>query len=159
MRATIAQEAVDQCWPDMATLVEDHWREVALYRDAVPLDPDVERYRGLERAGRLVILTAREAGALVGYSVFLVHNHLHYRQCKVASNDLLFLRQDRRAGSGLGIRLIRESEKALAALGVDRITWHVKAGNDWSDILARMGYDMEEKIMGRLLKEGASHGV
>jgi hypothetical protein len=136
-------------------LMDAHWQEVALHKEERPLDPDWGRYTAAEAGGRLVIVTARREGAMVGYSAFFLYHHPHYRQCYVASNDVIYLDPSCRGQDGL--RLIRESEKELIAAGVHCITWHVKPGNDWSPILARMGYGQEEIIMGKML--GDRHGV
>lgn len=158
MTITIERESCAQIVPDIGPLLQAHWREVALYQDAVPLAPDMDRYRGLEKAGKLVVVAARDDARLIGYSVFLLHNHLHYMTCRVASNDVLFLSPEYRKGTTAGVRLVRESERMLTLLGVNRITWHIKPANDWSAILERLGYDLEEKIMGKLLT-GANRGL
>lgn len=152
---TFQLETVDQCCEDIQPLLAQHWNEVALYRDEIPLAPDFDRYRAMEAAGGLVLLTARREGQLIGYSVFFVSQHPHYSTCRIASNDVLFLRADCRGP--LGIRLIRESERVLSDAGVQRIVWHVKPRNDWSSVLERMGYQHEEIIMGKLI--GERHGT
>lgn len=149
---TIQRETVDQCVGDIPPLLQAHWEEVALYRDEVPLSPQFDRYRAIEKTGRLVVITARYEGALIGYSVFIINQHLHYSTCRVASNDVLFLVKDYRKGSDAGRRLIRASEVLLSSMGVQRMTWHIKPKNDWSPILVRMGYEREEIIMGKLLE-------
>ena len=150
-KVTVQRETVNQCVRDICPLLEKHWEEVALYRDRIDLDPDFTRYRMLEDAGGLVILTARMGGKLIGYSVFVVSDHMHYQSCKVASNDVLFVSFEYRHTTTTGLRLIRESEKTLKSLGVNRVLWHIKPKNDWSLILRHRGYDQEEIIMGKLL--------
>lgn len=157
MTTTIAREPVATLFaPGVKALLEQHWREIALYQDEVKLEPDFARYVALEKSGHLVVIVARDGLRVVGYSVFLVSNHLHYSSCKMANNDVLFVDKDYRKGTSLGIRLIRCSEVILQGLGVQRVTWHVKPLNDWSPVLARMGYAQEEIIMGKLLE--TNHG-
>ncbi len=153
---SIGRESYAQLHADIVPLMVDHWREVALYQEEIALDPDFERYRRLEAVGNLVALGARRGCELIGYSVFILHKHLHYKDCLVASNDVLYVAPDERHG-GTGIRLIRASERELAHLGVQRITWHVKPKNDFSALLKRMGYATEETIFGRLLGGGSNH--
>lgn len=149
-----AVETVDQCVGDIPPLLQAHWEEVALYRDQIPLEPDFDRYRQIESNGALVVVTARSEGELRGYSVFLLHQHLHYKSCLVASNDVIFM--DRRCRGVAGMRLIDQSERILVERKADRILWHVKPSNDWSAVLAARGYVQEEIVMGKLV--GDRHG-
>lgn len=148
--STIQRETFAEAAPGVEALIEAHWREVALYQDAIPLEPDWDRYAKADAAGKLVVVTAREAGVLIGYSVFILNEHLHYSSCLVASNDVIYLRPEKRGI--VGAKLIKRSEEILRGLGVRRMTWHIKPKNDWSSILARMDYDQEEIIMGKLLE-------
>ena len=151
MAITIQRESVNQCIDDIQPLLKKHWQEVALHQDIIALDPDYDRYRAIETAGKLVVIAARDGQILIGYSVFVLHNHIHYIDCFMATNDVLFLDKEYRKGTTAGIRLLRESEAILKGLGVHRVMWHIKPKNDWSAILSRMGYEQEEIIMGKLL--------
>lgn len=148
---TIQRETYWDAQPGIKGLIEDHWREVALYRDKVVLDPDWSRYVTMENQNRLVVITARQGSEMVGYSVFFLGHHVHYKGCLVASNDVIYVKPENRGV--VGVRLIQGSERILADLGVNRVTWHVKPRNDWSGALERMGYDREEVIMGKLLEK------
>ena len=153
----IARESIRTCLDEAKPLLAKHWREVALYQDDVPLDPDFDRYLRCDADGTMLTLTARDDGRLIGYSVFILFQHIHYRSCLVATNDVLFLDRDYRSGTTAGIRLLRESEAELSRerdrRGAEqiRVVWHVKPKNDWSPILARLGYMQEEIIMGKLI--------
>lgn len=136
----------DEMWP----LLERHYQELTLNKEVVKLEVDWTQYESLEKLGMLEAITAREDGLLVGYSVFFVHHHMHYKSLKVASNDVLFLSSEHRKGS-IGIRLIKESEKHMRAIGVNKIAWHVKHSLDWSKILVRLGYANEELVLGKIL--------
>ena len=161
---TIERERFETTLADAHELLRAHWREVALYQAEVPLAPDFERYRTAEKRDALVVLAARDEGRLIGYSVFLLHWHLHYKTCLVASNDVLFLAREHRRGSTAGLRLITASEDELGrerdrrGATQIRVTWHIKPENDWSAILKRRRYKQEEIIMGKLLP-GERHGV
>jgi GNAT superfamily N-acetyltransferase len=135
---------------DVEGLLQLHYDEVALHRDAVPLDPNWARYAMTEEAGQLAIFTARDAGRVVGYSVFFVSPHMHYDSTLTAVNDVLFLHPAYRKGA-CGIRLIKFSEQELKAQGVKRVLWHIKFNKDFSAILHRLGYADEEKIVGKML--------
>lgn len=148
-------EKLDEIYEDIQPLIVRHWREIANYQDEIALDPDWDRYRQLEDAHALVIISCRRDGALIGYSFFLITRHIHYKNCVMAGNDVLFLDPSERK-SGLGQRLITESERFLSGLGVNRIIWHVKPKHDFSPLLLKLGYMHEEIVMGKLL--GEHHG-
>jgi GNAT superfamily N-acetyltransferase len=135
---------------EIEPLMRQHYEEIALYKDRIPLAPDWGRYRHMEETQSLAVYTAREDGALIGYSVFLLSYHLHYVHTLVAANDVLFLDRDHRKGS-TGIKLIKHSEQELKKLGVERIMWHVKFDHDFRAILHRLGYADEEAIVGKLV--------
>ena len=153
---TVERETYDQIINDILPLLEQHWKEVANYQDEIKLEPNLEKYQKAEQAGGLVILAARENGTLIGYSVFFTFKHPHYDSCLVASNDILFVVAAKR-NTGAGLKLIRKSESILTKLGVRRITWHCKPKNDFRALLERMGYEVEETILGKLL--GDDHGI
>jgi GNAT superfamily N-acetyltransferase len=144
---------------DADDLLRMHYQELTLDKHLVQLAPMHERYAKLEAAGKLEVYTARHDGALVGYSLFVVDRHIHYRDLLVASNDVLYLHPEYRRGMA-GIKLIRYSEEMLAERGVDKVFWHIKFNREPGDkkdfraIMHRMGYGDEEVVVGKILKRG-----
>lgn len=151
----IAVESVELAQPDCNKLIQLHWKEIANWKGEVPLEPRWEEIHALERDGRIVLLTLRENGELIGYSMFVLNIHLHYRSLTVATNDVLFVRPDKRK-SRLGLRLIKESEKYVKEIGANKITWHMKPFKSFGDILEKLGYTHEELIYGKYL--GGTNG-
>lgn len=147
---TFQREQVLDVADEIEDLLRMHYEEVALHKEAIPLDPDWPRYVSLEEVGQLAVYTARDDGRLVGYSVFFLYQHIHYKQTRIASNDVLFLHPDYRKGT-CGIKLIKHSEQQLKSLGVNKVTWHIKFNKDFRPILHRMGYCDEEVIVGKIL--------
>ena len=49
----------------------DHWKELALDQDKVALDPSYEEYDILEKSDKLLFVTVREDGRMMGYFVGL----------------------------------------------------------------------------------------
>ena len=133
-------------------LIEMHYREIASDKHAIPLEPDWDAYDALEASGNLVCMTARDKSVLIGYAVFILRWHLHYRTTKFAANDVIFLHPAYRRGTTVGRDLIRKAEQELREYGVDKIQWHVKCYQDWSPILRRMGYINEEVLCTKLLR-------
>jgi hypothetical protein len=135
---------------ELQTLLVDHYEELTLNKHKVKLNPNWARYFELEQQGKLHLFTLRDQGQLLGYSVFFLDNHIHYDNLIVATNDIIYLRKDQRLGIA-GIRLLKYSEQQMKELGADKITWHVKALQDFRPILHRMGYADEDVIVGKIL--------
>lgn len=142
-------------WSDFeeegAALCVRHWEEIALNKDAIKLDPDWQRYRRIDAEGLLSVTTAREEGKLVGYQVYIVTPHLHYKSSLTALSDVLYLAPEHRQGT-TGIRLMKAAEEALVKRGVQKVVQNVKLKNDWGLILERMGYSPIERIYAKMLK-------
>lgn len=145
-----ARESWQSVQPEIEKLIEEHWEEVALYKDDVPLDPNWPAYAKLADTGILCAVTARAAGELVGYALFFVTPHLHYKSTMSATNDVLFLKKSHRKGAA-GWVLIRAAEKVLRGMGAQRISWHVKVQHDFGVLLKRLGYDAEETMWGKFV--------
>jgi GNAT superfamily N-acetyltransferase len=143
----------EQLIEEFKSLIELHYQEIALHKDSVPLDPDWDRYAAIDATDNLMIVTARnEKQELIGYSVFFITPHIHYKSTIVASNDILYLHPDYRKGR-VGIRLLKDSETACRHRGVNKILWHIKFAKDFRNILYRLGYLDEDAIVGKILRD------
>ncbi|NUX58645.1 GNAT family N-acetyltransferase [Paraburkholderia youngii] len=151
MTITFATETVDEVRPDIGPLLEKHYEEVAMHKDAISLAPDWARYQQLENQDRLMAFTARDDGRLIGYSVWFMDMHIHYAGALIATNDVIFVDKDYRRGTNAGTDLILYSEKMLKQIGVTKALWHIKFDHDWSAILKRRGYGREDFTMGKIL--------
>jgi len=149
---TIAVEPYsDQLVSEIEPLIQLHYDEIALNKEYIPLDPDWDAYKKLADSGNLLIVAARRDGNLVGYAVFFLMQHIHYKSTKIANNDILYLHPDYRQGR-LGIRLIKDSETACRFRGVNKILWHIKFAKDFRTIFYRLGYADEDAIVGKILR-------
>lgn len=121
----IAVERLKDAIEDAKPLLEEHWREIAVYKD-IPLEPDWGFYQMADNAGILRIYTVREERTrdMLGYAVFIVKAHAHYRGHKWALNDIVWLHPKYRQ-MNIGRALVREWERDLQALGVHVV--HVNA--------------------------------
>lgn len=131
----------------MAPLLAKHFHEIAKFKEFPP-QPNVEHYTALEKAGILRIFTAREGGKLIGYSVFNVINHPHFRGATQAHEELLFLDPDQRKGM-VGAGMISFCDSQLKDEGVKVIYHSVSKERDFSPILERMGYELSDRIYSR----------
>lgn len=143
------REAPGRAVEEALPLFEQHYQEIARYHD-IALAPDLEAYSAIEAAGNLRVFSVRDAGRLVGYVVFFVKHHLHYRDSLVASQDVLFLLPEYRKGM-TGARLIKFADERLKAEGVQLVTQHVKTYADFGPLLERMGYEKVETTYMRRL--------
>lgn len=115
-------ESFEKQLDELKTLLPEHYKELALNQDKVPLDPQYEFYIQREREGGLLFVTLREAGELVGYFIGFIAPGLHYRTCLTCTMDIFYVRQDKRGGRA-GIKLFKFVEQELKRRGVDR--WFV----------------------------------
>jgi hypothetical protein len=131
-------------------MMKMHREELCLHDD-FELDPDWEFYFKASVMGMLVICTARQPnGKLIGYAAYQVTQNPHYREVKMAIQDVLFLTPGRR-GMMAGYNLIKFADKHLATLGVNLVVHHVKVKFDFSPMLVRLGYQQSEKIFEKRL--------
>jgi GNAT superfamily N-acetyltransferase len=141
---------------DPATFIEElkeviplHYDELCVTKD-FPLLPDYEAYGRMHVGGFLRCITARDENGLVGYAIFIVQPHLHYRSCKTAFEDIYFLKKEHRLGR-TGIRLFQFAEEALRADGVNRIIMHTKIHMDNSRLFEYLGYKHTDKLYTKIL--------
>lgn len=143
-------ERVTDVLDEIKPLLEEHWREIALYRDRFPLNPDYEKYKTLDAAGMAHVVTARDQGRLIGYCISFIMPHLHYQDCIIAMNDILFITKEYRHGR-TGMKLISFAEQDLARRGVHRFIIHVKRSHDFGPMLERMDFTETERNWEKLI--------
>lgn len=143
-----------ECWTDieseLSEIFPEHWKEIALDKNAIQLEPDYLRYRMLDQADILKIVTVRDSERLVGYYVSIVTNNLHYASCKTAYCDIYFLLPQYRQGF-VGINLFKFMEQEMKKIGVKKIFTMTKVHKDNSALMKRLGYSWVEKIYSKLI--------
>ncbi len=126
---------------DIRPLLEKHWDEVALNKENIKLDPDYEKYKLIEKSGKLRIFTARINSKLVGYIVLFVGPHIHYKTKIWALSDIFWISPEIRGisiGSGLFKMVMRSLKKeGVHVLRITSKTAHPKA----AIILEQNGFD------------------
>ena len=149
VKAVFARENVKDVWPEIRPLFDLHWAEIAHYKD-IPLDPDYEFYVKADEMGMVRVYTAREGGVLVGYCVFFVRPHPHYKRHVYANQDVLFIRKDRRGR--FGMKFVNWCDEQLKAQGVSVATQHVKVAHNFGPALERLcGYEQQDVIYSKRL--------
>ena len=135
--------------PELQSIFPLHYDELCVTKD-FPLDPDLEQYKRINDAKLLVCVTCRCDEELIGYIVFFVQPHIHYRTCLTAFEDMYFVKPEHRRGR-LGIRLFQYAEKVLRAVGINRIILHTKVHLDNSRLFEYLGYKNSDKVYTKIL--------
>jgi GNAT superfamily N-acetyltransferase len=135
---------------EVKPILEKHYDELCLRKDAMALKPRWDVYSNLEAVDAFVVFTARDEAGLAGYAAFFVSAHMHYADLIVAQNDVLYVVEEHRKGS-VPMRLINYCKSQLAAIGTHKIVYHAKYSNNLRALLNRLGYGDEEAMCGMLL--------
>lgn len=145
-------ESFMQMLPQLKVLLPLHYEELALDKQHVPLSPLYDVYQQQEEAGKLLFVTLRDAGELVGYFIGMIGPGLHYSTCLTCTMDIFYVRKDKRTGSA-GVRLFRFIEKELRRRGVQRWFMGSKIHADASALFKRIGAKPVEVYYSKWLGE------
>lgn len=151
MALTFAEEPLLQCLEEAKPLLTMHWREIARNQDLIALDPDFIRYTQLQERGQLLVVTARDAGRLVGYATFFIDAQIHYRKTRWAESDVYWLHPDYR-GQGHGERMMAFCEaelrsRSVVVLHAKAKDAHAAAGAMWQ----KRGFEPIETVFAKVL--------
>lgn len=130
---------------ELTPMLEQHWEEVAVNKDRVPLDINYDGYVKLYNSGILKLFTVRNEVELIGYYATMLVNHFHYKSTLFAMNDVVYVKPEYR-GKLAGYKLLKFAEDKLKEYGVDVVSVHIKLTHDFSPMMERMGYQTVEKI-------------
>jgi GNAT superfamily N-acetyltransferase len=150
---SFAHEHYETVVNELKTLTIEHWQELALNRDKIKLDPDWEMYRIQDERGVCVCYTVRvgEEKTLVGYAIYFIKPHHHYKSTKWAMNDIVFVKKEHR-NVGVGNGLLEFIEKDLKAKGVKMLNTMVKLGHPaLGFLLTARGHTKVEEIYSKVL--------
>lgn len=150
MDITYQVEPWSKCLPEMMGLWSANWVETGADNDKLELDPDLDRYAAMDRSGQLHVVTARKFGELVGYFVWIIGTLLHHRTIKSACSDMYWLRPDCRKGMQ-GIRFIKEAERSVRMLGVQKLFSSYQPCLDLDPIYRRLGWQAGERVQCKYL--------
>lgn len=145
---TFATEAWADALPELEKHWPNHWAEVAMDRDHIPLAPDYAEYARFAANGSLHLTAARSAGALAGYVTAIVRPHLHYRDLLCAFWDLYYLAPPYRQGLN-GLRLISAATAEMDRRGVRKHFSGTKKSKDMSALFTRLGWVEAETLFTR----------
>ncbi len=150
---TLAREDFYKVAVEIAPLLERHQAELASFPDILA-DCDWDFYEAAARAGLLQIFTAREDGALVGYAVFVVRKHPHYRRHTWANNDVLWVLPAHRR-TGVGRAFVSHFLADFTVQGVAVIHMRTKvAHSELRHLLESLDFFADEIGMSKRLNHG-----
>jgi hypothetical protein len=124
------------------------------------LDPDWDRYYSMENNGLLRLFVARErpvdtedwaavGDTVVGFCLFLVISHAHYKKRIWAFQDMLWFKKDYRGFAP--VRFIKWCDDELRCLGVHIVMRDVTEIVDYGRVLRAFNYEpLETKWVRRL---------
>jgi GNAT superfamily N-acetyltransferase len=128
---TAQVEPYMDCLPELMACYDQHWEELALNKDKVPLAPQYDVYEARDDAGQLLLVTLRDTGRLVGYFIGFIAPGLHYKTCLTLTMDIFWTHPDVRGGFA-GVKLFRAVEKDARRRGVHRMFYGSKMHKDAS---------------------------
>ena len=131
-------------------LFEEHREELTTNKELMVLKPDILKYQRLFNLGALHSLIALEGTEVVGYSINIMDNSLHYMDVKFFNNDVLFLTKAHRKGR-TGIKLIKATEELAKEVGADMMLWHAKPDTNLDKLLTRWKYKTQDVIYSKEL--------
>ena len=146
----IAHESLLNVKAELIPLLEKHWELVALNQGEIKLNPNWKEYANLDAAGILRIFTARDDGKLVGYFVLMLSESIHYKDHLFATNDVIFVLPDSRAGA-TGYKLIKFAEEHCRESGVSLMMINTKVHIPFDSLMIGMGFDLIERIYSKFL--------
>lgn len=141
--------------PNLHDLLRAHWDELAVHKEAMPLDPDFERFRQLGDMGLFRVWAAMDGPTLVGYMGWFIQPHIHYRSTLTAVEDLFLLSASYRRGL-TGYRFFATAIDALRELGVKRVVLHTKTHFEQergglARFFERLGFEHTDDLYSRMI--------
>lgn len=127
-----------------------HYDEIAKNKSVMILNPDEEKYLAIEKNNKLLCLAAFDGDSIVGYSISIIDNHLHYMDLVVCMNDVLFVDPVYRK-SRCGILLIKNTEQFASDMGAKMLLWHAKSNTALDHLMPKIGYAVQEIIYSKVI--------
>lgn len=149
---TAAPEPFAPFLEEVQPLLPEHYDELALNKDHVPLSPQYHVYLDRDSRGEVLCVAMRSEGQLVGYFVGFVAPGLHYSTCLTLHLDIFWLHPDHRGQHG-GVKLFRAVEAEAKRRGVQRMFVGSKCHKDASFLFERLGYERVEVTYSKFFEE------
>lgn len=129
------------CW-DESTLNKKDTCAYYGERDFI-VEPDMERYKALAKAGLMVAVTLREA-TLKGYILGFTCRSLHHKKITCASVDSIYMDPEYRSYTAV---VCEKFEQSVSKLGAQIIGWPTHIDGPVYKVLKARGYVGDDVIM------------
>ena len=152
MTLVFKRETYNDLVEDIKPLLIKHHKELALYQDSIPLNPNWDFYQKIDELGMIIAISARTVeGILKGYAVYISKEHPHYQRHCWGLSDLFWLDPDERnLGNGRNLFLTVEDE--LKKIGVSVMHTTLKVAHPVARyLLESMGHVLVEYGMSKKL--------
>lgn len=149
---TYHKEVLSEIKGEILPLLEDHYKEVALYQDKVEFCPDWRKYKQMEDAEILKVATVRDSGKLVGYYICFVLPNPHYSKDLYSVNDIVLIKKEYRKAK-VGVGLFQFVEDWMREEGVSVMTVHMKTFLPFDSLCKGLGWDYSERLYTKCIKE------
>jgi GNAT superfamily N-acetyltransferase len=142
----IAQEQLsDKLCEEITQLVSEYYDKTAASTGIPPYDFDWARYKVLDDAGMLFLLTARDHGVLVGLVLYAVTTNPHHKTVLVADCDTLATRLSHRK-RGIGAMLCEIAFTRLKDMGVKLIAHRFRTCYTEQPLFEQLGFTCAEHV-------------
>ena len=150
-----AVEKLMDVYDEAKPLLLLHWQEIARNKGLLTLNPDLHAYAAC--ADKLLLITARCGGRLIGYFLWVLASHPHYKHVLTAEEDLHFLLPEYRRGM-TGYNLLRAARDAAVAIGARLLTMREKVGHEHPALLRRLGFAQADIVYTHAVKDRCDGG-
>lgn len=130
-------EDSENVYAEAQPLLDLHWEEIAKNKQLLTLNPDRDYYR--RQHNSFLLVTCRHRRELVGYFLWNMGKHPHYKHVMTAQEDIHFLRQDHRKGL-TGYLLMKNARDEAMHAGAHLLIMREKIGHEHPPLMARLGF-------------------
>lgn len=123
--------------------VARHYTEMSEGDDYGPPNIDWDSYLAASHAGLCRVVTVRDNGNLVGYSVYSIGTNLRYKHLIEAASAGIFIEKEYRGR--LGDRLVKKADEYLRNLGIHE-TNYIESDDRVGALLGRNGYQSPYRV-------------
>lgn len=134
-----------------AALLDAHYNELSEHKNhGYPLNPNYSLYLQMENEGKVLYITLRKEGKLVGYFVGFITNCLHY-QISTLSLDIMYVANDERGKRG-GLILINAIKKEFRRRNIklwrmgSKSKFEAATGHQMDRLLNAIGFEEFETV-------------
>ena len=149
---TAQVESLTDTQEELKPLFPTHWEDLALNKDAVPLDPQYDLYLRRDAAGEVLFVSLRENSKLIGYFVGFIAPGPHYRTCLTGTMDIYYILPEKRGGTK-ALRLFRCVFQEMKRRGVQRVFMGSKLHKDTGRLFEAFGLRPVETFYSAMLED------